>query len=84
MYDYEALKITLVEMVDTYVHELLLINEEDNLINIKRILDSMEKCQVCLHWIGIYLTSSEQLKPLLQPILDYYLQSLKKLLISYY
>lgn len=82
MYNYDELKITMTGMVDVYVHELLLANEEDDISNVKRILDCMEKCQVSLQWIDIYSRSSEQLKPLLQPILDYYLEGLKKVLIG--
>ena len=85
MYDYEEIAKTMVGMVDVYIyiyiHELMLVDEDDNLENVKRILDSIEKCQVSLQWIDMYLRASEQLKPLLQPILDYYLEGLKKLLL---
>ena len=84
MYNYKELKIILVDLVDLYVHELLSANEEDDPLRVKRTLDTMEKCQVSLQWIDIYLRSSEQLKQLLQPILDYYLQSLKETIIGYY
>ena len=84
MYNYEELKNTLAGMVEVYVHELLLVDEDDASINVKRILDSMEKCQVSLQWIDMYFRASEQLKPFLQPILDYYLEGLKKVLIDYY
>lgn len=82
MYDYKQLENALAGMVDVYVHELLLVDEDDDPLNIKRILDSMEKCQVSLQWIDMYFRASEQLKPFLQPILDYYLEGLKKVLIG--
>ena len=81
MYDYEALKVTMVGMVETSINELLLVNEEDNPLRVKRILDVMEKCQVSLQWIEIYFNSSKQIRPMLKPILDYYLKGLADILV---
>ena len=81
MYDYEALKATMVGMVETSINELLLVNEEDNPLQVKRILDVMEKCQVSLQWIEMYFNSSKQIRPMLKPILDYYLKGLADILV---
>ena len=81
MYDYEALKVTMVGMVKTSINELLLVNEEDNPLRVKRILDVMEKCQVSLQWIEMYFNSSKQIRPMLKPILDYYLKGLADILV---
>ena len=82
MYDYDQLKLTLVDMVDVSVNELLLIDEEEDPLRVKKLLDVVEKCQVCCLWIDMYLTASEQLKEFLKAILDYYLNSLARILID--
>lgn len=81
MYDYEELKATMVGMVETSINELLLVNEEDNPLRVKRILDVIEKCQVSLQWIEMYSNSSKQIRPMLKPILDYYLNGLADILM---
>lgn len=82
MYNYEELKYTMVGIVDASINELILADEDDDPARIKRILDVMEKCQVCLQWIDMYSRATERLKEFLKPILDYYLQSLTKVLMN--
>ena len=82
MYDYEALKSILVSMVEESIQTLILLEEGDDPLKVKKVLDVMEKCQVSLYWMEIYEKASNELKPYLEPILNYYLVGLRKTLAA--
>ena len=67
-------------MIDTIIHDLMLLNEEDDPLHVKKMLDVMGRCQICSQWIDMYTRSSEGLKDFLKPILDYYVQQLIEVL----